>query len=313
MINFEKIIRSLRKSTLDDIAKKSGINVDNLSKDDLVHQIETYFEKTRTEKKFTQTNIFQIGFPIITLVLGFVIGSVIDISNIELRDTIVQNNVIESSINSDIKNISLLLYSKEELKPDNFIDDGFLVRITDSKIESSLEAFYMIGESKNDKHENTWTFWCESSFFTTHSSITKTGFGFSCYESSLKILSLPISLKRSSKKPFNIVRDLDECEIELFLPCEMSKHIFKIRLVANSGFHLKKYTLLFEKEILDNDWEKTEYKINNNFTYKINMSNKYVKTKGDLQKKWIIDIRKASIDSSEVDLPDISRLDYQLY
>ncbi|GAA4811279.1 hypothetical protein [Litoribaculum gwangyangense] len=94
MDNFQKIIRQLRKSSLDDIAKKCGIETGKLPKNKIAEKIDKFIEKNHVKKSFYSTSIFQIGYPILLLFIGFIIGSIADISNSNLKNTIDKNDSI---------------------------------------------------------------------------------------------------------------------------------------------------------------------------------------------------------------------------
>ncbi len=312
MIPFQKLVRTLRKSSLDDIAKKAGIKNDTLSKRELLDKIERLFEKPGSEKKFIHTNLFHIGFPILMLLIGFILGQVTDIPNTEVKADIIERNIIESVLNSEIENITLLLYLKKELKPDNYVYDGFLIKMRSSKRTEpeSLEALFMVNKGGNKEKGQVWSLVCETFARKDYKSKIRTGYSQQPYESSLNIIPLPISLKNSKVKPFEIVRELDEWDIELFLPKEISKFVHKVRLVVNSGYQFKEYTTVFEKEIVESDWENTEYEINNNFELDMKMTHKYVKNIDGFLNEWEVDINKSSIDTLKNSLPDIFRVGY---
>jgi|10_taG_2_1085330.scaffolds.fasta_scaffold02452_6 hypothetical protein len=97
MKNFSKIIRTLRKSTLKDIAVKAGLNVSDKDKDELLVSVESLLETKKT--KWYDSWYFKIMFPIATTLFGFWLGRITDISNKEVdanlkaRDTVTQKNL----------------------------------------------------------------------------------------------------------------------------------------------------------------------------------------------------------------------------
>lgn len=97
MKNFSKIIRTLRKSTLKDIAVKAGLNVSDKDKDELLVSLESLLETKKT--KWYESWYFKIIFPIVTTLFGFWLGRITDISNKEVDanlkaiDTVTQKNL----------------------------------------------------------------------------------------------------------------------------------------------------------------------------------------------------------------------------
>ncbi|WP_111307004.1 hypothetical protein [Confluentibacter sediminis] len=94
MDNFQKIIRLLRKSSLEDIAKKSGIKTENQPKHKIAEQIDLYIQNNTSKKSFFNTALFQFGYPIFLSVIAFIIGLNIDIPNKSLKNIIDNNNSI---------------------------------------------------------------------------------------------------------------------------------------------------------------------------------------------------------------------------
>jgi hypothetical protein len=312
MMHFQKLIRTFRKSTLDDIVKKAGLKNDDLSKKELIDTIEDLILKQDGKRKFIHTTLFQIGFPILLGFMGFFIGRITDIPNTEVKANIIESNITESVLNSEIKNITLLLDLKKELKPDNYSYEGFLIRIRSSQrtTHDRLEALFVVNKAGNKENGLVWSLVCETFTDNIYNRKAKrTGYSQQPYESALSSIPLPISLRNCKDKPFVRVRDLDECNIELFLPEEILRFTHKVRLVVNSGFRFKKHIMVFEKEIIESDWENTEYKINDNFELEMNLSYKYAKNIG-YPNWWMIDISKSTIVSSKNAIPDIFRVDY---
>lgn len=92
MKDFLKIIRTLRKSTLNDIAVKAGHKKTDNDKKELLTIVESLFEPKKT--RWHDTWVFKVVLALVTTLLGFWLGIVSDISNTELNSRIVEFDTI---------------------------------------------------------------------------------------------------------------------------------------------------------------------------------------------------------------------------
>lgn len=113
MNNFIKIIRTLRKSTLEDIGKKAGLNGNDLVKDELVEAIEELIVQPDRKRNFFDTALFKIGFPILMALFGFFIGRVTDISNTEVNANLAK---VDTTTQKTIRKLSQPLPNNLEIK-----------------------------------------------------------------------------------------------------------------------------------------------------------------------------------------------------
>nr|WP_299069347.1 hypothetical protein [uncultured Allomuricauda sp.] len=103
MNHFLKIIRTLRKSSLEDIGIKMGLSNTDSDKLELAKEIEKRIISSNRKRKFTDSSLFKIGFPILMALMGFFLGKVTDISNKQIDsnlkniDSVNQKNIIRIS------------------------------------------------------------------------------------------------------------------------------------------------------------------------------------------------------------------------
>lgn len=314
MNNFLKIIRTLRKSTLIDIGNKMGMNTSDLNKDSLISSLEN-----KIKPRFFNTTIFQIGFPFLTALFGVFIGMLIDISNVEVSDNIITSQETQSVLNSNIRNWTLIIDLKKKLQPDELLDEdmftitnGFLLRFHDSNASNrkSLSVLTTIIYSGN-KDGLTWGFNSESYTIQEYRTNIRTGYGIASPDNELSSIPLAISLTNSKNKPFIKVNELDEISIDLFLPKKIAELTSKIRIAVNSGYSFTKHLLIFEKIVDMGDWEKTDYKINNNYpSTKMDIKNIFYKNTIKNKKDWKINLKEAIKVENELGLPDHYRIPY---
>lgn len=97
------------------------------------------------------------------------------------------------------------------------------------------------------------------------------------WEQEYRELPVPLSVFESLLKPFDIIRDIRESEIAVFLPQNLAERVIQVQLVANASDDFSRRLLLFSREISRASWVESEYNLNQT-----------LRTKEDVQTVWIL-------------------------
>lgn len=231
--------------------------------------------------------------------------------NEKTKEDILQNQALENALNASIENLTMMLDFDREIGPDDYLGEGLLIRMQHSNSVQArqLQALYTILKGENPEG-TTWFFQHLSLTTKEYRTKIRTGGGFNYYPNKLQSIPLPITLKNSRNKPFIGVRDLNEADIDFFLPAKLAERLQRIRVFVNPGSRYQTFLLVFDQPVTSDSWEVTDYCLNDNFEQEIKHELPYVKNPGDYQSKWKIDLTKASLKINQPAQPVDTRLPY---
>ena len=198
-------------------------------------------------------------------------------------ESIIDNQINRSLLSNEIDNLTLVLDLNDSLAPDDYFNDGILIRMSNPVNRFGLETLTTILESGNSQQSH-WFFQGQSSVYKDGKVYVERQNGAGSYNHNAKSIPINISLENSKIKPFTKIIELDEYELEIFLPKSMASKVNQIRLLANSGYQYRRHILIMSHNVNETSWVDTDYELSNNYKYKLRSSNEHSRSAA----KWRI-------------------------
>ena len=180
------------------------------------------------------------------------------------RDAVIDRLDVTSELGNEIQNLSVILVFREPLPAATLKDELILAFLRQEQSPfpyvEALGEVSRIGTGPNEASFSMF-FYAKCSLDGRAPSGSNQGYSCASWEGTLSELPIPFSLSHAAQTPFRLVKDLEDCHIQVFVPPNIAQAIKRLDIVANTGWGMSRRLRLLSKEIQPSDWTETDYDV----------------------------------------------------